>query len=86
MNKILLILVLLSGLFIPAISYTTSAAKPAKRIIALSPHGVEMLYAIGADDRIIATIDTADYPVEALKIPRIGNFTGSEMGSFFRPS
>lgn len=55
------------------------SAEPAKRIIALSPHAVEMLYAIGAGDTIIATTDYADYPEAAKKIPRIGGFYGIQM-------
>lgn len=51
----------------------------AQRIIALSPHAVEMLFAIGAGDRIVATIEYADYPAAALTIPRIGNFTGLQI-------
>ncbi|MCP3673622.1 MAG: ABC transporter substrate-binding protein, partial [Gammaproteobacteria bacterium] len=54
-------------------------AKTVQKIIALSPHSVEMLYAIGAGDRIIATLEYSDYPEEALKIPRIGNYTGIQI-------
>ncbi|AUD59346.1 cobalamin-binding protein [Shewanella hafniensis] len=54
-------------------------ANPAKRIIALSPHAVEMLYAIGAGDKIVATTDYADYPEAAKKIPRIGGYYGIQM-------
>jgi len=79
MDRILSILLLLIVFFNPAISIAELATKPAKRIIALSPHGVEMLYAIGAGDRIVATIDTADYPAAALKIPHIGNFNGIQI-------
>jgi vitamin B12 transport system substrate-binding protein len=46
---------------------------PKPRIIALSPHIVEMLFDIGAGDQIIATTDHADYPQAAKKIPRIGS-------------
>lgn len=49
------------------------------RIIALSPHSVEMLYEIGAGDRIIGTLEYADYPEQALTIPRIGNFSGIQI-------
>ncbi len=51
----------------------------ADRIVALSPHAVEMLYAIGAGDRIIATTDHADYPEAAKQIPRIGGYHGIQM-------
>ena len=57
----------------------TIDAKQIKKIIALSPHSVEMLYAIGAGDRIIATLEYSDYPEAALAIPRIGNFTGIQI-------
>lgn len=54
-------------------------AQSTQRIIALSPHSVEMLFAIGAGDRIIATLEYSDYPEAALTIPRIGNFTGVQI-------
>lgn len=43
-------------------------------IIALAPHIVEMLYDIGAGGQIIGTTAFADYPEQAKKIPRIGNY------------
>ncbi len=46
------------------------------RIIALSPHIVEMLYDIGAGEHIIATVEHANYPEQAKNIPRIGNYLG----------
>ena len=58
---------------------TDVQAQPAKRIIALSPHAVEMLYAIGAGDTIVAATDYADYPEAAKKIPRIGGYYGIQM-------
>lgn len=58
---------------------TDVQAQPAKRIIALSPHAVEMLYAIGAGGTIVATTDYADYPEAAKKIPRIGGYYGIQM-------
>lgn len=54
-------------------------AAPASRIIALSPHGVEMLYAIGAGDNIVATTDHADFPEVAKQIPRIGGYYGIQI-------
>ena len=55
------------------------SALPAKRIIALSPHAVEMLYAVGAGQNIVATTDYADYPEAAKAIPRIGGYYGIQM-------
>jgi len=46
------------------------------RIIALAPHIVENLFAIGAGDNIVGTVDYADYPAEAKNIERIGGYYG----------
>ena len=51
----------------------------ANRIIALSPHSVEMLFAIGAGDKIIGTVEYADYPAAAKSIPRIGSYHGIQI-------
>ncbi|MFT5451549.1 MAG: vitamin B12 transport system substrate-binding protein [Enterobacterales bacterium] len=59
------------------LSFETPIAE--QRIIALSPHSVELLYAIGAGERIIGTLEYADYPKAALEIPRIGNFNGIQI-------
>lgn len=69
------------AIFLPALSVMAIpvSAAPAKRIIALSPHSVEMLYAIGAGESIVATTEHADYPQEALQIPRIGGYHGIQI-------
>jgi len=48
-------------------------AQPARRIVSLAPHTTELLYAIGAGDRILATVNYADYPDAAKKLPRVGD-------------
>jgi len=53
--------------------------KEIKRIIALSPSSVELLYALGLGDKIVATVERADFPKQALKIPRIGNYAGIQI-------
>jgi vitamin B12 transport system substrate-binding protein len=45
-----------------------------QRIIALAPHIVESLYAIGAGEQIIGTTAHADYPKAAENILRVGNY------------
>jgi vitamin B12 transport system substrate-binding protein len=66
----LISLIVFSVALSPAMA--TMNTKP--RIVALSPHIVEMLYAIGAGEQIVATVDSADYPLAAKAIPRIGNY------------
>ncbi len=46
--------------------------KPPQRIIAFDSAAVEILFAIGAGDRIAATHDFVSHPPEAAAIPRIG--------------
>ncbi|MEZ9235937.1 cobalamin-binding protein [Shewanella sp. 10N.286.52.A9] len=58
---------------------TATPQKTAKRVIALSPHAVEMLFAIGAGETIVATTDHADFPEEAKAIPSIGGYYGIQM-------
>jgi len=53
--------------------------KPAKRIIALAPHIVESLFAIGVGDKIVGTVSYADFPEQALNIPRIGGYHGMQV-------
>jgi vitamin B12 transport system substrate-binding protein len=71
------------SLILPAAELTSvqdqQQKPPAKRIIALSPHGVEMLFAIGAGESILATTDYADYPAAAKDIPRIGGYYGIQI-------
>lgn len=47
---------------------------PARRIVTLAPHATENVYAAGAGDRLVGTVDYSDYPAEAKKIPRIGSY------------
>ena len=77
MNILYKLLIALS-LFV-SVSMSSFAAEPAKRIVALSPHSVEMLYAIGAGDSIVATTEYADFPEAALNIPRIGGYHGVQI-------
>jgi iron complex transport system substrate-binding protein len=47
--------------------------EPARRIVALAPHIVENLFAAGAGERIVGTVDHADFPPEAERIPTVGS-------------
>ncbi len=51
---------------------TISLPSPASRIVTLAPSVVEVTYAAGAGDKIVATVEYSDYPASALKIPRVG--------------
>lgn len=49
--------------------------QPARRIVTLAPHIAENLYAAGAGDRLLGTVDYSDYPPEAKKVPRVGGYS-----------
>jgi iron complex transport system substrate-binding protein len=48
-------------------------AQPARRVVSLSPHVTEMLFAAGGADRIVGTVNYSDYPPAAKNIPRVGD-------------
>lgn len=50
-------------------------AQPARRIVSLAPHMTENLYAAGAGDRLVGTVEYSDYPEAALALPRVGGYT-----------
>lgn len=54
---------------------TVRLAAPAKRIVSLAPHLTENLYAAGAGDKLVGTVDYSDYPEAAKKLPRVGGYS-----------
>lgn len=51
----------------------------AERIVVLSPSGCEILYAIGAGDKIAARTDFCNYPSQAETLPSVGGFDGKTL-------
>jgi iron complex transport system substrate-binding protein len=47
-----------------------------KRIISLSPATTEILFALGAGDRVVGGTDQDDYPAEAAALPDVATYTG----------
>ncbi len=58
---------------------TLRLERTATRIVSLAPHITEMLYAVGAGERIVATVDASDYPPAARHIPRLGSHAGIDL-------
>lgn len=54
---------------------TVRLAQPARRIVSLAPHVTESLYAIGAGNRLAATVEHSDYPEAATRLPRVGGYS-----------
>lgn len=71
-----------------ALSAVPLAASQAavERVVALAPHAVEMLFHLGAGDRIVATVAYADYPDAARTIPRLGDAFGVSLEALLETS
>jgi iron complex transport system substrate-binding protein len=54
------------------------AGKPA-RIISLTPSTTEILYGVGAFDRVVAVSDYCTYPPEVKGLPRVGGWNNPNM-------
>lgn len=54
---------------------TVRLAQPARRIISLAPHVTESLFAVGAGERIVGTVEYSNYPQAARKIARVGGYS-----------
>ncbi|MGH8103878.1 MAG: ABC transporter substrate-binding protein [bacterium] len=50
------------------------APSPPKRILSLAPSITEILYGVGALDRVIGRTDFCDYPTEVKRIPSVGGW------------
>lgn len=53
---------------------TVSLVQPAQRVVSLSPHATEMLYAIGAEETLVGVTRHSDYPERAKSLPVVGDF------------
>jgi iron complex transport system substrate-binding protein len=54
---------------------TVTLDKAPERIVSLSPSNTEMLFAIGAGDRIVGDTNYCDYPAEAKNITHVSGFS-----------
>jgi iron complex transport system substrate-binding protein len=73
-------------LILAALAAAVSAAAP-QRIVSVSPAVTEMLYGIGAFDRVVAVTDYCLYPPQAKQLPKVGGWAtpSVEKVAGFRP-
>ena len=70
------------SIFIILITFLISTftfAKGKLRIVSLGPSATEIIFAIGAQDQLVARTDLCDYPPEAKNIPSVGGFAGNTL-------
>lgn len=58
---------------------TVQVRTPPLRIVSLAPGATEMLFAAGAGDEVIATVEYSDEPPAARAVPRIGDAATIDM-------
>jgi iron complex transport system substrate-binding protein len=53
-------------------SRPASPSTPATRVVSLAPNLTEIVFGVGAGDRLVGVSDFSDFPPEAKAIPRVG--------------
>lgn len=55
-----------------------------KRVISLAPHITELIFAAGAGDRIVATVNSSNYPEAANSLPHVGDGVSINLESLLK--
>ena len=58
--------------------------QPAKRVVALAPHLVEIVFAVGRGETLKGVVSYSDFPEEAKKIPQVGSYKSFSVESILR--
>jgi len=53
--------------------------KAPTRVVSIAPNVTEIMFAIGADEKLVGVTDICDFPPEATKKPKIGNFVNPDL-------
>jgi iron complex transport system substrate-binding protein len=49
--------------------------QPARRVVTLAPHLTETLFAAGAGNTLVGTVEYSDHPEAAKRVPRVGGYS-----------
>jgi iron complex transport system substrate-binding protein len=58
---------------------TVRLGAPARRIVSLTPHATELLFAAGAGARVVGVSGGSDWPAEARTLPIVGDSRGLDL-------
>jgi iron complex transport system substrate-binding protein len=61
-----------------------SLQRPAQRVVALAPHLVEVVYAVGGGESLVGAVNYSNYPDEAINIPRVGSYKNFSVEAVMR--
>jgi iron complex transport system substrate-binding protein len=71
-------------LALAAVAACAAQAQTVPRIVSLSPHITELLFAAGAGDRIVGVDDSSDYPAAVAGIARVGEPAALDLEGLLR--
>ena len=75
--SLFIILTLVCGFSFAADKKNSKNTKSEVRIVTLGPAATEIVFAIGAQDQLVARTDLCDYPADVSKYPSVGGFAGN---------
>jgi iron complex transport system substrate-binding protein len=58
---------------------TLEFSRPPQRIVALTPHLTELLFAVGAGSQVAGVDSASDYPPAARGLPRVGDYSRANL-------
>lgn len=58
---------------------TISLEHPAERVVSLAPSVTELLFAIGAGEHVVGTVNHSDHPPVAERIPQVGGYNNLDL-------
>ncbi len=59
----------------------TGTTGPARRVVSVAPAMTEILFAVGAGDKVVGVTDLCDYPPEAKDCSKVGGFAPNALGT-----
>jgi iron complex transport system substrate-binding protein len=62
-----------------AAGQTAPAGAPPRRIITMAPNLTEIVFALGAGERLVAVSEYSEFPPEAKTLPRVGGFINPDI-------
>jgi iron complex transport system substrate-binding protein len=72
------------GDFVDDLGYSLTLTEPPERIVSLAPSNTEILFAVGAGDKVVGVTDFCNYPYDFPAWIEAGNMTS--IGNYYGPS
>ncbi len=72
------------GEFVDDLGYSLTLTSPPERIVSLAPSNTEILFAVGAGDKVVGITDFCNYPYNFAAWIEAGNMTS--IGNYYGPS